>query len=101
MKKIKITILKTDMDPELSAQYAIDDLGTCPWHQKGQALWCDGINPPEGMCGYAWGAIKEFAQLLAEEKLVQPSGTWLKDDTKAVVACPDGVRPVIMLLEAV
>lgn len=100
MKKIKITILQTDVNLELADKYAIEDLGACPWHQKGQVLWCDGINAPDGMCGYAWDSIKDFARTLAEDKLVQPSGTWLKDDTKSVVACPDGVRPVIMLLEA-
>lgn len=33
-------------------------------------------------------------------ELVQPSGTWLNDDTIGVFACPDGIRPVIFLLEA-
>ena len=28
------------------------------------------------------------------------SGTWLNDDTIGVFACPDGIRPVIFLLEA-
>ena len=37
---------------------------------------------------------------LARGELIQPSGTWLRDDSKGVFACVDGVRPVIMLVEA-
>ena len=33
-------------------------------------------------------------------KWYSPSGTWLNDDTIGVFACPDGIRPVIFLLEA-
>ena len=32
--------------------------------------------------------------------LLYTSGTWLNDDTIGVFACPDGIRPVIFLLEA-
>ena len=34
----------------LAEQYAVPNLGMCPFHQKGQVLYSDGINPPEGMC---------------------------------------------------
>lgn len=52
-KKIKITVLRTEYDQELAEQYAIPNLGMCPFHQKGQVLYSDGINPPDGMCGVA------------------------------------------------
>ena len=42
---------------ELAEQYAIPNLGKCPFHQKGQVLYSDGINPPDGMCGVAWQVI--------------------------------------------
>ena len=38
---------------------------------------------------------------LSKGGLLQPSGTWLRDDSIGVLACPDGVRPGIFLLEAV
>ena len=50
-KKVKITVLRTEYDQELAEQYAIPNLGKCPFHQKGQVLYSDGINPPDGMCG--------------------------------------------------
>ena len=85
---------------ELAEQYAVPNLGMCPFHQKGQVLYSDGINPPDGMCGVAWQVIAPMARHLSLGELVQPSGTWLNDDTIGVVACPDDIRPVIFLLEA-
>ena len=52
-KKVKITVLRTEYYQELAEQYAIPNLGKCPFHQKGQVLYSDGINPPDGMCGVA------------------------------------------------
>ena len=34
-KKVKITVLRTEYDQELAEQYAIPNLGMCPFHQKG------------------------------------------------------------------
>ena len=65
-----------------------------------QVLYSDGINPPDGMCGVAWQVIAPMVRQLSLGELVQPSGTWLNDDTIGVFACPDGIRPVIFLLEA-
>lgn len=39
-------------------------------------------------------------QRVSEGQMVQPAGTWLNDDTIGVFVCPDGIRPVIFLLEA-
>ena len=94
-KKVKITVLRTEYYQELAEQYAIPNLGKCPFHQKGQVLYSDGINPPDGMCGVAWQVIAPMARQLSLGELVQPSGTWLNDDTIGVFACPDGIRPVI------
>ena len=99
-KKVKITVLRTEYYQELAEQYAIPNLGKCPFHQKDQVLYSDGINPPDGMCGVAWQVIAPMARQLSLGELVQPSGTWLNDDTIGVFACPDGIRPVIFLLEA-
>ena len=85
---------------ELAEQYAVPNLGMCPFHQKGQVLYSDGINPPEGMCGVAWQVIGSMVRRLSEGQTVQPTGTWLNEDSICVFACPDGIRPVIFLLEA-
>ena len=49
------------------------------------------------MCGVAWQVIAPMVRQLSLGELVQPSGTWLNDDTIGVFACPDGIRPVIFL----
>ena len=99
-KTVKITVLKAEYDQTLADRYAIPDLGPCPFHRVGQVLYTDGLRMPEGMCGGTWQLLQPWIRRLAEGKLVQPSGTWLRDDTKAVFTCVDGVRPVTFLLEA-
>ena len=37
-RKVKITVLRTEYYQELAEQYAIPNLGICPFHQKGQVL---------------------------------------------------------------
>ena len=64
-KKVKITVLRTEYYQELAEQYAIPNLGKCPFHQKGQVLYSDGINPPDGMCGVAWQVIAPMARQLS------------------------------------
>ena len=91
-KMVKITMLRTEYDQELAEQYAIPNLGKCPFHQKGQVLYSDGINLPDGMCSVAWQVIAPMARQLSLGELVQPSGTWLNDDTIGVFACPDGIK---------
>ena len=93
-KKVKITVLRTEYYQELAEQYAIPNLGKCPFHQKGQVLYSDGINPPDGMCGVAWQVIAPMVRQLSLGELVQPSGTWLNDDAIGVFACPDGMQKI-------
>ena len=99
-KMVKITVLSADVNKELEDRYAIPNLGPCPFHQKGQVLYTDGVHKPEGMCDYAWDAVKVMACPLSQGELIQPHGTWLKDDHIGVAACLDGIRPVIFLVEA-
>lgn len=47
-----------------------------------------------------WQVLQPWISQLAAGERVQPSGTWLRDDAKAVFTCVDGVRPVTFLLEA-
>ena len=50
---------------------------------------------------YAWLPIKDMVNKLAKGELLQPRGTWMLDDDKGIFACVDGLRPVIMLIEAI
>lgn len=98
---VKITILKSEIDKELAQRYAIPNFEVCPFHKAGQVYISDGDNKPDGLCEYAWEPIKEPVKMLSEGKMLQPKGTWMKDDDKGVFSCVDGLRPVIMLIERI
>ncbi len=100
-QQVKITILKTDVDEELAEKYGIPDFEPCPFHVPGQVFLSDGDHKPQGLCEYAWQPMREMVKLLSEGELLQPRGTWMRDDDKGVFCCVDGLRPVVMLIEAV
>lgn len=100
-KKVKITILKSEVIKEIADQYAIPNFEACPFHYPGQIFISDGEEKPEGLCEYAWLPIKDMVKMLSEGQLLQPKGTWMLDDDKGIFACVDGMRPVIMLIEAI
>jgi uncharacterized repeat protein (TIGR04076 family) len=100
-RDVRITILKSEVDQKLAEQYAVSGFETCPFHKAGQVFVSDGGHKPEGLCEYAWKPIKEMVKILSEGELLQPRGTWMVDDDKGVFSCVDGLRPVIMLIEAI
>ena len=101
MKNVKITIIKTEYYQDIAEKYAIADLPACPIHKTGQTFISDGINKPRDLCLYAWLPIKEMVGQISRGEMMLPKGTWMRDDDKGVFACVDGIRPVIMLVEAI
>lgn len=100
-RDVRITILKSEMDQKLAEEYAVSGFEACPFHKAGQFFVSDGGHKPDGLCEYAWKPIKEMVKMLSEGELLQPRGTWMVDDDKGVFSCVDGLRPVIMLIEAI
>ena len=96
-RDVRITILKS----EVAEKYAIPNFGPCPFHKAGQVFVSDGEHKPNGLCEYAWKPIEAMVASLSHGELLQPKGTWMRDDDKGVFACVDGLRPVIMLIEAI
>lgn len=101
MKNVKITIINTEYYKDIAEKYAVAGLPACPIHKVGQTFISDGINKPKDLCMYAWLPIKEMVGQISRGELMLPKGTWMRDDDKGVFACVDGIRPVIMLVEAV
>jgi len=101
MKKVKITIIKTEYYKDIAEKYAVAGLPACPIHKVGQTFISDGINKPKDLCMYAWFPIKDMVGQISRGELMLPKGTWMRDDDKGVFACVDGIRPVIMLVEAI
>ena len=101
MKNVKITIINTEYYKDIAEKYAVAGLPACPIHKVGQTFISDGINKPKDLCMYAWLPIKEMVGQISRGELMLPKGTWMRDDDKGVFACVDGIRPVIMLVEAI
>lgn len=101
MKKVKITILKTTLDQELANEYGVKGLTMCPMMKKGQIFYAD-YAKPEGFCDEAWKAIYQYVFALAHNggKELFYYGDWIDKPGVAICSCNDGLRPVIMKLEA-
>lgn len=101
MKKCRITILKTTLDRELAAEYGAPGLGPCPMMEEGQVFYAD-YAKPEGFCDEAWKAIYQYVFALshgAGQELFY-YGDWIRKPGVAICSCNDGLRPVIMKIEA-
>lgn len=62
-KKVKITVLRTEYYQELAEQYAIPNLGKCPFHQKGQVKFVGTIiriTYRECSCLYVYANYNKF-----------------------------------------
>ena len=101
MKKVKITVLQTTLNQELASEYGAPGLGPCPMMREGQVFYAD-YAKPEGFCDEAWKAIYQYVFALAHgagEGLFY-YGDWICKPGVAICSCNDGLRPVIMKLEA-
>lgn len=101
MKKVKITILQTTFNRELAEEYGAVGLTACPMMKQGQVFFAD-YAKPEGFCDEAWKAIYQYVFALAHGagNSVFYFGDWIRKPGVAICSCNDGLRPVIMKLEA-
>jgi len=101
MNKVRITILKTTFDEELAREYGAQGIGACPLMKKGQVYYGD-WSKPDGFCDEAWKAIYQYVFALAHGVPADTFyyGDWIRTPGVAICSCNDGLRPVIMKLEA-
>lgn len=101
MNKVKITVLKTTFDKELSVEYGAVGLGACPMLKVGDIYYAD-YAKPDGFCDEAWKAIYQYVFALAHgaKNEVFYFGDWIKTPGVAICSCNDGLRPVIFKLDA-
>ena len=101
MKKVKITILKTTLNEELAREYGAEGIKACPMMKEGDVFMAD-YAKPEGFCDEAWKAIYQYVFALAHGagSDLFYYGDWIRKPGVAIVSCNDGLRPVIMKLEA-
>ena len=101
MGKVRITILQTTFNRELAGEYGAEGLGPCPMLREWQVFYAD-FAKPEGFCDEAWKAVYQYAFALAHgtgQELFY-FGDWIRKPGVAICSCNDGLRPVIMKLEA-
>ena len=96
MKKCKITVIRTALFEDLRDEYMRADFGTCPVMKEGDVFTTGGMfgnSMPQGFCEYAWQAVQNIACTLA-------GGGKVFGEDFNIACCNDGVRPVILKLEA-
>ena len=101
MKRVKITVLKTTLDEDLAKEYGVPGLKACPMMKVGNVFYAD-YAKPDGFCDEAWKAIHQYVFALAHGagQSLFYYGDWIRKAGVAIVSCNDGLRPVIMKLEA-
>ena len=99
MKRCKITILKRMFNEELAAEYGVENLGKCPMMREGQEFYAD-YAKPEAFCDEAWKAIYQYVFALSHGATNFYYGDWIRKDKVAICSCNDGLRPVIIKVEA-
>lgn len=96
MKKVRITVLKTEFDPELADRYLTEgrSVGPCPIHTVGDTyVYEGGAVMPEGLCPWAW--IDIYRAVSA--KSAGAGNDWYKPGV-SIECCTDGIRPVVFEL---
>ena len=91
MNKVRITVLKTTLDEELAEEYGVPGLQACPMMRAGQEFYAE-----------AWKAVYQYVFALAHggDGFAFYHDDWMREPGCAIVSCNDGLRPVIMKLEA-
>ena len=98
MKKVRITVMRKALYPDLMAKYENPIEHACDL-QEGQSWIADGLKKPEGFCDSAWDSISPFVLTLSHGGGNFYDG-WMKNPHSAMLSCNDGFRPVSFLLEA-
>ena len=97
MKKVKITIMKRSIYPDLMEKHENPIEHACDM-EIGQVFIVEGGQRPAGLCGEAWECMSRFVMALANGGGNFYDG-WMKDPHSAMLSCNDGFRPVSNLLE--
>ncbi len=102
LKNCKITILKTTIQKDLMEQYGAKGLIACTAMHEGQVFFTDTFRKPEGFCDEAWKAIYQYVFALSHGVEEWYTHNWIDPKHKgiAIASCNDGLRPVIIKIEA-
>lgn len=94
--KVKIAVMKRLLHKELLEKYCESIWEPCERLKEGQEFVSEGVNMPEGFCGWAWADIQKYVMTLAR------GGNFVGVEPGIfVTCCTDGFRPVIFKLERI
>ncbi len=93
---LKITAIRKTEYKDLMEEYELPQDNPCNIN-VGDTFYTDGINKPEGLCDSAWETILPFIKSILDKKPMFDN--WMRDETKSIVSCNDGFRPVSFLIE--
>lgn len=99
MYKVKITVLKKEIYPELAKDFLAnpDAFTACPVFKEGQVIEADGfLACPAGFCAEAWQNIFPYCLAISRGGTFAP---YTKGENKWIACCTDGLRPVSFLIE--
>ena len=99
MKKVRITVMRKALYPDLMAKYENPIEHACDL-REGQSWVANAGKKPDGFCDSAWDTLSPFVLALSHGGGDFYDG-WMKDPHTAMLSCNDGFRPVSFLLEAV
>lgn len=60
IKKVKITVFRTNYYEDLMAEYGAEGLGVCELHAPGQVFYSNGWQKPTGLCDNAWKCMQDY-----------------------------------------
>ena len=98
MKKVRITVMRKALYPDLMEKYENPIEHACDL-REGQSWVANKGKKPEGFCDSAWDTLSPFVLALSHGGGDFYDG-WMKDPHTAMLSCNDGFRPVSFLLEA-
>ena len=123
---MKVTVLDTQLFPELQRQYCADAIaGPCPCYHVGDEFvflrddqrddfWHMGINtliktagdantvaggPKLPFCSEAWDAIARYIYTGLQGGSIMKG--WMKEENTMIACCSDGTRPVVFKIERI
>ena len=99
MKKVKITVMRRAVYPDLMEKYENPIEHACDM-TIGDVFISENGKRPQGFCENAWMCLLPYASVLAHGGKNFHDG-WMKNERSAMVSCNDGFRPVSFYLEVI
>ena len=114
MNKVRITVIRQTVYPDLIAQYENPIEHACDIRQGQQWISINGKRP-EGLCLSAWESMRPFVESLAQGKKVvicdlsrrrpllpkAEGRSGMKNPMSAMISCNDGFRPFSFYIEVI